>query len=145
MNPRQHVIASAAVSAGIYVVAGSPKMAAASFIAGVLLDIDHLFDYWKYHSFNLNFSKFFNTCNECDFQETRLFFHSLELLIIMSAASYFSRSGLITALTLGICQHLALDQLKNKVYPASYVLIYRWANAFKVEKVFSVAREKQWE
>ena len=132
-----HVLASGVVGAGIYAATGSLKMASVSFAAGVFLDLDHLMDYWENHSFNFNVSRFFNVCNECDLKTTKLFLHSAELAVIMTLAAYLTRSGTLAALTLGIYQHLALDQFFNKVNAASYVFIYRWSKGFRGEAVFN--------
>ena len=136
MRLPKHIAASAATSAGIYAATRSVEMAVWSFLAGFLLDIDHLLDYWREYSFNIDIKRFFATCHECDFTITKLYFHSIEAIILLCAAAYFTRSILITAITLGMTQHLIFDQLINKVYPASYFFIYRWRNGFKATKVF---------
>ena len=142
MHLKEHIIASSIASAGIYAATRSVKMTAVSFAAGVLLDLDHFVDYWKENSFNLDMRQFFKACHECNLTKTRLFLHSAELIVLSAAAAYFTRSGIITALTLGACQHLALDQLTNKIYPASYLLTYRWSKGFRAEAVFT---NKPWE
>jgi hypothetical protein len=143
MRLTEHIAASAAASAGIYAVTKSPEMAVCSFLTGVLIDVDHLLDYWLEKSFDLNIARFFKTCNECNFTITRLYFHSIEVVIVLCAAAYCTRSLLITGLTLGAAQHIALDQLKNKVYPASYFFTYRLFNGFKAANVFSNLETKE--
>ncbi len=142
MHLKEHIIASSITSAGIYIATRSARMAAVSFAAGVLLDLDHFVDYWKDHSFNLDIPRFFTACHECDLTKTRLFLHSAELLLFLTAAAYFTRSGVITALALGLCQHLAFDQFSNEIYPASYIFAYRLSKGFRVEAIFS---NKIWE
>ena len=137
MMLKSHVAASAAVGAGLYAATSSIEMAAASFAAGVFLDLDHLIDYWHEHSFNLDVRRFFDVCRECDLEKTRLFAHSAELLALAASAAYFTRSALLAGLALGMCQHLAFDQFVNKVYPGSYFLVVRWLTGFKAETVFS--------
>jgi hypothetical protein len=143
MRLTEHIAASAAASAGIYAATKSPEMAVYSFIAGILIDADHLLDYWSENSFNLNISRFFKTCNECHFTITRLYFHSIEGLILLCAVSYFTRSVLITAVTLGMAQHMAFDQYKNKVFPSSYFFLYRLFYGFKAVNVFSNLKSKE--
>jgi hypothetical protein len=142
MHLKEHLAASAAVSAGVYAATKSSEMAVWSFLAGFLLDLDHLIDYWFEYSFNVDIRGFFRACHECDFKITRVYFHSLEALMFLCAASYFTRSVLITAVTLGITQHMVFDQVINKVYPASYFFIYRWLNGFKSTKVFTSIKIK---
>jgi len=140
MRLKGHLLASGAVSAGIYAATGSAKMAACSFAAGVLLDADHLIDYWRDHSFNLDLSRFFSVCHECDLSKTMLPLHSVELLLLLAAAACFTRSGAITALALGSGQHLFFDQLVNKVYPYSYSFFYRMGKGFRSDAVFTNVR-----
>jgi hypothetical protein len=137
MQLTKHIAASAATSAGIYAATRSAEMAVLSFFAGFLIDIDHLADYWREYSFNIDIRKFFRACHECDFTIARLFFHSIEAIVLLSIVAYLTRSAVITAITLGITQHIFFDQLANKVYPASYFFVYRWFNGFEVAKVFS--------
>jgi hypothetical protein len=136
MKIEKHIIASAGVSGIIFAATGSAKIAGAALITGIFIDVDHLYDYWKDHSFDLNLSKFFKACFECDFKKTRLLLHSVEFLLIIAIASFLMRSWLLAGFTLGMCQHLMFDQITNLVYPASYSFIYRWLNGFKAEKTF---------
>jgi hypothetical protein len=137
MQLKQHIIASAAISAGIYAATKSADMAISSYITGVFIDIDHLIDYWRDRPFNFNLPKFFSTCKDCDLTKTSLALHSFELLMLTVAAAFLTRSVLLAGIAFGLCQHLALDQLTNKVYPKSYFFIYRWRHGFKSGSVFS--------
>jgi hypothetical protein len=136
MRLSKHIIASGIISAGIYAFTNSVKMAAVSFASGVLLDLDHVVDYWLHDSFNLDLSRFFDICYTRSLSKTRFFLHSAELVVILAAAAFFTRSSLLTALVLGACQHLMFDQVLNDVYLGSYFFIYRWSNGFKAETVF---------
>jgi len=140
MRLEKHIAASACVGVGVFIVTRSVIMSIAALAAGILIDVDHLYDYWQSHSFDLNLSKFFKVCIECDLVQTKLFLHSIEFLLLMAVAAFVTRSGLVTGLTLGICQHLAFDQMSNKVHPESYSFIYRWTNSFKAEMVFTNIR-----
>jgi len=137
MRLTKHIAASICASGGIYLATKSAAMAGWSFATGVLLDVDHLLDYWNETSFNVDIARFFVACHKCDFTLLRLYFHSFEAVLMFCIAAYFTRSGLLTALTLGMAQHIFFDQLSNKVYPAGYIFIYRWRCGFKTAKVFS--------
>jgi len=136
MRIKEHIGASAAISIGIYAATGSGIMAAWSFLAGSLLDLDHLIDYWEDYSFNIDISRFISVCYNCQLIKTRLYLHSFELLLVAAAAAYITRSSIIAGAALGLAQHIALDQMVNKVYPASYFLIYRWRKGFYADFVF---------
>jgi len=140
MNLDKHLIASGVVSAGIFASTGSLKIAAASFVTGVFMDLDHVIDYWCEYPFSLNVRRFFEVYDRVSLEKTRLFLHSAELLVAAAAAAYFTRSGLIAGLVLGVSQHLALDQFFNEVYPAGYFFVYRLSTGFKAQKIFRNTR-----
>ena len=141
MHLKQHIAASAAVSTGIFAATGSWPMAVSSFLAGFLLDLDHLIDYWIEYPFNIDISRFFKACHNCELTKTRLYLHSFELVLALAASAYLTRSSVITAVTLGLAQHMALDQLINSVRPAGYFLIYRYSKGFLADRIFTNAHK----
>jgi hypothetical protein len=138
MRLYQHVIASGIISGGIYVVSGSPALAVSSCAAGFLVDVDHLFDYWKQHPLSFDIPHFFRTCNEYQLKKAYLLFHSWELLLLAALVAYLSRSVWVVGIALGLIQHMAFDQICNKMHPFSYFLIYRIVKQFKAEAIFDL-------
>lgn len=136
MQLKQHCIASAAVSGALYAATGSPALTAASFAAGVLIDVDHLIDYWLTKPFSFDIPDFFRTCEATQLASARLYLHSIELLFVLGAAAYLTRSPWIAGLVIGAGQHLALDQALNPVGPKSYFFLYRRSRGFAFRDVF---------
>lgn len=141
MQLKQHVIASAAVSGAIFAATGSKAAAASSFAAGVLIDLDHVLDYWFMKPFSFDVGDFFYTCEETLLTSCRLFLHSLELLLVLGLAAWLFRSPWLVGLVIGMGQHLALDQAMNPVHEKSYIFMYRLAHRFRTGAVFTDKRK----
>ena len=136
MRLHQHVVASGILSGGIYALTRSPEVAAGSFVTGVFMDLDHIFDYWMAHPFKVDLAHFFETCEEYKLPKTYLFLHSFELVVPLSLLAYFTRSPWITGFLLGWAPHMVFDYFVNGAYPFSYFIVYRMANKFDITKVF---------
>lgn len=103
-------------------------------LGGILIDLDHFFDYFMYFGLNFNLSKFFKS-DVLKFGKCYLFFHSWELLIILFIFGfYFSYEAEMFALSLGITGHLIIDSLFQKV-ALPYFLIYRIYHKFESGKI----------
>ncbi|OGS03833.1 MAG: hypothetical protein A2339_00855 [Elusimicrobia bacterium RIFOXYB12_FULL_50_12] len=136
MRLHQHIIASVAFSGGIYGITGSKSIALASFVTGVLLDLDHVTDYWLEHPLSLNVPHFFEMVDACKLRKTHLWLHSLEMLIPLAVAVWLSKSAILLGISIGFAQHMLFDCLFNFIYPGSYFLAYRIQKGFKSECVF---------
>jgi hypothetical protein len=61
MRLHQHIAVSSVVSLGLYAWTQSLPIAISSFLAGFLLDLDHLIDYWREHPAKIDLIHFFKT------------------------------------------------------------------------------------
>jgi hypothetical protein len=138
MRLYQHMAVSGVISAGVYAASRSVIVAGTSFLAGFLIDLDHIIDYWLTHPWRFNVRHFFVTCEEYRLKSIYLFLHSWELIIMLCLLSYVSRSAVALGLMLGFVHHLVLDQIFNYVYPAGYFFIYRWKVGFLCDAVFDI-------
>jgi len=136
MRLHQHVVASGTVSAGIFAVSRSLTVALVSFVSGFLIDLDHYIDFWRENPFDFNVRRFFATCEGYELRKLVLVLHSWELLLLLAAFTYLTRSGIALGLLVGGTQHLLLDQKANYTYPLSYSFIYRFLHGFRGEAVF---------
>jgi hypothetical protein len=133
---RQHVIASGILSGGIYALTRSPEAAAGSFVTGIFMDLDHIFDYWVAHPFKMDIAHFFETCEEYKLPKTYLILHSFELVVPLGLLAYFTRSPWLMGFLLGWIPHIIFDHFMNRTYPLSYFFVYRMVNKFNITKVF---------
>jgi hypothetical protein len=112
------------------------KIAAVSFLSGVLIDIDHVFDYfWEFRK-RLIVKEFFDVhCNN-NFSFFSVIFHSWELLFLLNIYAFFiSCNHWIIGITLGFTQHLVLDQFFNKPKRWLYFFFWRLKNGFRIKKM----------
>jgi hypothetical protein len=112
-------------------------MAVASLAAGVLVDVDHLFDYLREYRFRPDMGFFFRSFHKTLYRRIVLFLHSWELLILLAAAAVWSRGdGVIVGTIIGMGHHLVADQFTNKVHRWGYFLSYRLGKKFITGKIF---------
>lgn len=112
-----------------------------SFLAGVMIDIDHLFDYWMEYGFRRFTVKRFYTCSyRVRYDRLTLIFHSYELIIILwLMIGVFSLSNIWKAVAIGLTQHLLFDHFRNlfngKLDRFGYFLTFRLKNKFKTDRI----------
>lgn len=136
MLPPGHIMASGVISLFVWAYFRSFGCAVVSFAAGVLIDIDHLLDYYANLGFTLNAKKVYGACCEMRLDKLYLAFHSYELVMLLWIAIYaFSLSNIWRAAAIGMTQHLIFDQFTNPIKLPSYFLAYRIANRFRRESV----------
>ncbi|MCX5781983.1 MAG: hypothetical protein NT145_04685 [Elusimicrobia bacterium] len=141
MRLTQHIAVSSIVSLGLYAWTQSFPIAISSFLAGFLLDLDHLIDYWREHPIKFDLIHFFKTCEEFRLVKVYLFLHSIELLLPLGFLAYYSRSPWVLGFLIGFSQHMLFDHLLNPVFPYTYSFFYRWNKGFANEKVFDIKKQ----
>ena len=97
----------------------------ASFLAGVLIDLDHLFDYYYTHPLTINPKKVYDACMEMNLKRWFLFLHSYELITAFWVIIFFfGLSNIWKAVAIGFTQHLVFDQLFNPINTYGYFLTF---------------------
>ncbi len=116
-----------------------------NLFCGVLVDIDHLFEYFKFRLYNLKPNAVLWAFFKSDFKKIYLFFHSIELVILLWLVVMFFRSNmLLLGVAVGYTQHLLLDNLNNKISsPFSYFLSYKVYHNFNPDKLFDKVKLKK--
>ena len=141
MKPIPHVAASAAVSFAVAAYFRSVPCGICSFVTGVFIDLDHLYDYYREHGFTLNPMDVYRGCSEMDLTKVFLFFHSYELLAVLWVSIFvFSLSKLWVAGAIGLTQHMIFDQIFNPINKYGYFLSYRIAKGFDIDKILHRGR-----
>ncbi|MEW6557556.1 MAG: hypothetical protein AB1349_09410 [Elusimicrobiota bacterium] len=139
MKPTRHIAISLSISVVWYLIFNSLKLSLALLLAGVLIDIDHLVEYFREVGFKTDIKRFFYCCENYAFKKNILILHSWELFVVFSLVVFFMYPDLIIyGIYIGYSVHLVFDQLSNLSKPLTYSLIYRWKNDFQTEKIWQV-------
>lgn len=137
MKVGHHIGLSLSVAVAVYAVFRSTSMAAASFIAGVLLDADHVFDFWREYGLRFDVKFFFNSFHDTLYRTIVLPFHAWEWLLVLAALPAFSiGSDISIGIFIGASQHLIADQFTNPVCRWGYFFSFRARHAFRTSKIF---------
>jgi len=139
LSPRQHVIASGAVSLVFFTVSKSWAGAAVCFLSGVLIDIDHFFDLWiARRRVSLSYSELHRFCSYEKDGRLHLVFHSYELhALLWLSVLALGLSWPWVGLAVGTSTHLLIDQLCNPIRPFTYFFLYRLKCRFAKECAFT--------
>ena len=126
MKPPGHAVISLSIGGALWVVTKSPYSLVAAFITGVMIDIDHLVEYYNWF------------IREDD---TRLYYflHSYELLAPAFLAGYMSGwDPIVLGVSFAFLGHLIADQLANPVTPLTYFITYRAMKGFRRREIIKV-------
>lgn len=110
----------------------------------MLIDLDHLIDYYHSHPFTINPIKVYNACKERNLKRWFLILHSYEFIIAFWVVIYyFDLSNVWKAAAIGFTQHLVCDQLFNPITLYGYFLTYRAYKRFESEHLIRL--KHKWE
>ena len=140
MKVREHVISSIPIGVGFYLLSRSIPATVACVFSTILIDVDHLIDYFLTFGLKLRIKDFFQATRDLRYRKFHLFFHSYELLFLLLFIFAFNRNRILLGFITGLGVHLLFDQCYNPVKSFSYFFIYRLKNSFKKEKIFDLKR-----
>lgn len=99
---------------------------------GVLIDVDHFWDYFRYYGLKFSFADFFDHRYRAS-GKSYVFFHSIEIAALMWLFS--AKFRVIVPLASGFTAHLVVDYLYNRRWNPLYLfLLYRWSRNFEITK-----------
>ena len=138
MKLRSHVIASIIFSTLFFVAFKSWTIATVSFFSGVLIDIDHVFDYFLEFRKRFEVKEFFDVHHNRKILFYMAIFHSWELLALLSICAFLmSWNPWIVGTIIGFTQHIILDQIFNKnLNRLMYFFFWRMKKSFNMNKIF---------
>jgi len=107
-----------------------------SLFTGLLIDLDHLFDYFYWAGPRFNLKEFFDpTTYVVSTNKVFVFFHGWEflpILFLLGGKLEKKVPGLKYALTLPYLFHLIIDQIPHINSPFAYCFVYRLINKFSL-------------
>ena len=114
---------------------------AAAFMGAVLIDLDHLFDYFLAFNFHFKLNYFLKGYEFLKNDKIFVLFHAWESVVVLLLLSFFAQkknsavAAFSAALALGLFFHLMIDTQVNHMYPQSYSLIYRVTHQFETKEL----------
>lgn len=140
MKATAHICASIAAGSAAYGLTGSPGISVSCLLSGILLDVDHLLDFYLLAGERFTFKGFFSWCYELRWRKIYLVLHSYELYLLLALAACLFPSQALTGVLLGMGLHLFMDQLGNKgLNKWFYFMIFRYRSGFE----YSALTEKR--
>ena len=138
MLPSRHIITSLSLGAVIGALTNSFLACILCFLAGVLIDIDHLLEYAIHFGLRgFNIRKFYWTCQKLakpeqdgGVKKIYLILHAGEIVILFWLAALVSKNIYIFSIASGYTGHLILDALANVFKPWAYFITIRLRNNF---------------
>lgn len=127
MTLKQHIVVSGVTSAAFAYFSRSWPGAMACFLSGILIDLDHFWDYciikgkicWSVKQLE-------DYCFKEKAGKSYLILHSYELLVVLwIAVSFLKSDSVLLGFLLGMTVHMIFDQFVNPVCPLAYFLLYR--------------------
>ena len=137
MKLKQHITISLFFSAFLFAISKSWIIFTSSFISGVLIDCDHIIDYFWEFGKHFRVKEIFDVHRNEKTLFLMIIFHSWELLSLLSICAFsMSWNPWIVGVTMGFTQHIVLDQIFNKPDRRTYFFFWRLKNSFNVKKMF---------
>jgi hypothetical protein len=121
------------------------KKSIAAFLSvifgGVLIDMDHLIDYFIAFGWSFRLDYFISGYQFLKSNKMYVLLHGWEYVMILAILVVIIKSKVVKsiclALALGIFLHLTVDVVANNMAFKTYFTIYRMKNNFAVEKLVS--------
>ena len=137
-----HLAVTGTMSALLFFYTADTRLILLCVLGGILIDIDHLFDYFLCFGIRFNLKKFL--CGEfVKSGRVYLFFHSWELLpLILICGLYFNLNWEAAALSLGMLGHLIIDSSFQKTIKP-YFSSYRAWHRFKADEILPCMKNKK--
>lgn len=132
MRPISHALASGIVAAGVWYCERDIAPAAACFVAGWLIDLDHFYDYFRQHGFETNYNRMYDAHATGDVRGFGAFLHGWEYLLLFLLAFLLSgHNRVIFYAGVGYSLHLLTDEIFNYRHKRfTYFIVYRLLRGF---------------
>lgn len=143
MQVSKHILVSLVVSALVWWWLRSLAGAAACFLTGVFIDLDHVIDFFYNNRRQLQVRRIFTVFEFEVVENIFVFLHSWEFALVWLALLLTmpeTRRPVVLGLFIGFVTHLALDNFYNRHARWGYFVLYRLRHGF-AGKYFYGARE----
>lgn len=139
-----HIAVSAGVSILVWALFRSTAAAAACFLTGVFLDIDHLIDYVFNYGWRVRRKRFFQAFEYEAFENIFLFLHSWEFIVIYLVLLWLvDWKPVALGAVIGVFVHLSLDHFFNDHSRLAYFLSFRLFHRFSAKHFYGSAEYRK--
>ena len=137
MKPIGHLGVSIITGASVFLTTKTITPSIACFLVGWLVDIDHIWDFYKNVGKDFTVKRFANAFENEEIKKSYIYFHSYELLFGLVFLCFFTHFNYLLAFTtLGFAIHLIFDQIFNPAKPLTYFITYRILNRCNVDIIY---------
>lgn len=144
MKVSRHIAVSAAIGAVLYVATRSAGAAAACLACGVLIDLDHFYDYLVNYGRGIRLNHFLLSFQHDIFRRIFVFFHAWEWVAVIGLIAWRSGwSPVWLGVFTGVFNHMFFDQVVNRHNPAAYFLTYRVLHKFDGRSFYGEAEYRR--
>lgn len=125
MNIEYHILATIPAATGVYFVTFSPLCCAGMLVGGILIDVDHILEFWYDCGFSLSICRFFSFCNSGINSKIFVPLHSGEFVVILILLGAFipPLKFFLYGTAFGTILHLVLDFF-NLIHRFRYRQVY---------------------
>jgi len=113
MKPLYHTASSALIAGLLYLFFRSWGMALGCFLSGILIDLDHIYDYIRALGFTFDVKKFVSAVRNDEIPKLTFVLHSWELVLLFGAISWLTDWDWAAGVLIGFGHHILLDKLGN--------------------------------
>ncbi|EKD95808.1 MAG: hypothetical protein ACD_24C00322G0002 [uncultured bacterium] len=114
----------------------TPKYLFIGLVSTLLIDLDHLIDYFLYYGFSFNLHDFALGTQFAYSGKVYVFFHSWELLLLLLTVGFYlikkKNKYILFVITLGMLSHVLYDTAYYSFSVVDYSLIYRILRNFDI-------------
>ena len=133
-----HTIISGVVGTGFWATTRSRMAVFISFFCGILIDVDHIFDYWIVkRRIPRSYHDLLNYCAKEKEGKLYLVFHSYEIIFLLWIGVVMHPfSFMWWAFAVGMTVHVLADNIGNPYRPFALFFIYRLHYGFEKKYIF---------
>ena len=135
-----HLVVAAAGACAIYLNSGSLLYASLFVAGGILIDLDHLVDYFIYFKKGFDPKIFFGNHYLLS-GKVYIFLHSWEVVFSIFILGFLLGSYSVLALASGLAIHVATDSIMRR-NALMYFLTFRLAKRFDMKLIMRPSRDK---
>lgn len=144
MKMHQHAAISIGVSGVFWLATQSVSGTLACFLAGILIDLDHIIDYLFNYGLPFKPKRFFRVFEFEVADNIFVFLHSWEMMLLGLAILWvMDGKPVLLGLFVGGLSHLALDHFFNHHSPWAYFFAYRLRHRFSGKHYYGAREYRQ--